>query len=301
MDAGPVPVKCESLTFVIFTYNEERRLPFVIRNLINVGRILIADAHSDDKTVEIARAHGCDVLTRDDKDIGYVEHPYIVAQIWAAVQTEWIYWGFADEIADEATLNAIVTAVQSSDYQIVNIARKNYYYGELIDRAFVARTNRVFKKDAIDFSTHRIHHFGRVAVPEEQICYLDPNKYFVHHFISNDAKTYLRTMNNYTDIDAVSFEGSQSGFVLGLKLVKLFTYEYLIRGAYRSGFAGLALVLQMMNYKCLLTMKAYEISHGLNDGGVELLNDKKRTAILDAMDNRSEPQNTSNCDIYQEQ
>jgi glycosyltransferase involved in cell wall biosynthesis len=286
MDANPIPVKCESLTFVIFVKNEERRLPFVIRNLIAVGRILVVDNCSEDKTVEIARAAGCDVLTHHNT-VGYVEEPVAVGKIWAAVKTEWIHWGFADEIMDQATLDAIVNAVQSPSYRIVNIARKNYYYGTFLERAFIARTNRIFRKDAIDFSVHKIHHFGRVTVPDEQICYLDENKYFVHHFISNTAKSYIYTMNLYTDTEAACFRGSLSGFVLGLKLLKLFTLEYIVRGAFRRGFDGLSLVILNLIYKCLATMKAYELAHHLNNGGIEKLNDQKRIAILDAMDNRS--------------
>jgi len=269
------------VTFVVFTYNEERRIEWAIKNFMHWGPILVVDNYSEDRTVEIARSYGCDILMNKNK--GWVEDPETVAKVWAAVNTEWIYWGFADEWADEATLTAILDAAKSNKYQIINLARKNYYYGSFFEHAFAHRMNRVFKKNAIDFSTNTIHHFGTVTVPDNQIRQLGASKYFVHHFMANDAKSLLGSMDRYTDVDARSFTGSLSSIALIAKLLKTFLVEYFFRGAWRNGFTGLAFVLQHLYYKCLVSMKGYELSHSLNNGGAEELNDKRRSALLDAM------------------
>ena len=43
-----------NITFVIFTYNEEKRIEYPIRNFINYGNVIIIDNFSTDKTKEIA-------------------------------------------------------------------------------------------------------------------------------------------------------------------------------------------------------------------------------------------------------
>ena len=45
-----------NITFALFTYNEEKRISFAIKNLIKYGEVVIMDGGSTDKTKEIAEA-----------------------------------------------------------------------------------------------------------------------------------------------------------------------------------------------------------------------------------------------------
>jgi glycosyltransferase involved in cell wall biosynthesis len=282
MGAGQVATKNNAITFVLFTFNEERRIEWAIKNFLGWGKILIVDNYSEDKTVEIARSYGCDVLLNKNK--GWVEDPETVANVWAAVQTEWIYWGFADEMADAATLDAITTATRSGKYSIVNVVRKNFYYGKFLHDAFADGMNRIFQKQAIDFSKNTIHQFGEVTVPKSQICCLDAKKFYVRHFISNNASSYLRSLGRYAEIDSSTYTGTLSKAVLGMKLLKIFIVEYLLHGGYRSGFPGFAMLLQMMNYRCLIHMNAYESRNDLDVQKIEMLNDEVRKTLLPKVD-----------------
>jgi glycosyltransferase involved in cell wall biosynthesis len=271
--------KSNSITFVIFTYNEERRIKWAIENFIEWGRVLIVDNYSADKTVDVARSYGCDVLMNKNK--GWVEDSETVEKVWAAVRTPWIYWGFADEMADNATLTAISDAVDSNQYCIVNVIRKNFYYGKFCHDAYSARMNRIFKKDAIDFSSNVIHGFGRTTVPKDKIYMLDSKRYYIRHFISNDAKSYLRSMDGYTDIEAARTKRNYSLFAILSRTLKSFIAEYFIHGACRAGSAGLFLVLQTIYYGWLLTMKSYENEKGLRAPQIEFLNDTERRYLAE--------------------
>ena len=269
---------CNSITFVVFTYNEEKRIQRVIQNFLGFGKILIVDNYSDDSTVEIAKSFGCDILL--NKNSGWVEDSETAAKVKAAVQTPWIYWAFADEMLDEQGILAILDAVESGKYSIVNIVRKNYYYGSFCHEAFAHRMNRIFKKEAIDFTGNTIHHFGTLTVGKKAICYLDAKRYYVRHFISNDAKSYLRPMDRYTDMEAAGTNRNYGRLGLCFKVFKTFVGNYLVRGAYKAGFPGLFLVINMMYYECLAMMKTYEYRNGLNVDQIESLNNIERDRLL---------------------
>lgn len=270
----------ERITFVIFTFNEEKRIHWAAQNFLPWGRVLIVDNYSEDRTVEIARSLGCDVLL--NKNEGWGEEETIVLRVKAAVQTEWIYWGFADELADATTMRKILEGVTSDRYSIINIARKNYYYGRFCYDAFADRMNRIFKKDAIDFTGNTIHHFGTVTVPEDRILYLDKKTYYVHHFNAYTAKKYLHTMDRYTDIEAegIGHAKQTSVATIFIRSLKILIGNYWIRGAYKAGLPGLFAVLEMIYYRWLVEMKLYEIQESLAVSRIEELNDAVRRQMV---------------------
>ena len=267
----------EKLTFVVFTFNEAARIERVIRNFSAWGRVLIVDNHSTDATQEIATRLGAEVFL--NKNNGWVEDEETVARLKGRVETPWIYWAFADELVDYDTLAAIVNAVEVGKYDIVNVIRKNYYYGHFCYEAYADRMNRVFKKDALDFSGNTIHNFGKVLVEEGRILSLESKKYYVRHFISNTAKQYLGTIDRYTDIQAVT--NRPCGLMnLTARIAKGFWVQYIFNGAYKAGKAGFFLVMQMLYYQCILAMKTYEFRNSLNGDRIEELNNVERDAVL---------------------
>ncbi|MFN3337533.1 MAG: glycosyltransferase, partial [Thermomicrobium sp.] len=53
------------LTVIVLTLNEERHLPGCLESVRDLGRqLLVVDSGSTDRTVEIARAAGAEVVTR---------------------------------------------------------------------------------------------------------------------------------------------------------------------------------------------------------------------------------------------
>lgn len=270
-------VYSDKITFVIFTYNEEARIERVIRNFSGWARILIVDNHSTDATRDISEKMGAEVFL--NKNNGWFEDYETIQRIQDRVETPWLYWGFADELLDHETLDVIIQAVESGLYKIVNIARKNYYYGRFCHDAYADRLNRIFEKDAIDFFGNVIHSFGKPAVPNDKILFLNSKIYFVRHFISNNAKSYLATIDRYTDIQAKEHAGF-SIFRLFAHLVKSFLKNYIFGGAYKAGKPGLFIVLQMMYYQCILLMKIYEKDNSLSIDGIEKLNNLEREKML---------------------
>lgn len=267
----------DKLTFVVFTYNEEKRIKRVIENFMHVGAVMIVDNHSTDGTVQIAEQHGCQVLL--NKNQGWVEDEVTAQRVKDAVQTPWIYWAYADEMLERKTLEHLVETIESDRYSVISMARKNYYYGKFLHEAFIARLTRVFKKEAVDFTGNRIHHFGRVAVAEDQV-YQMPSQYFVHHFISNTAESYAASLNRYSTIEAAAGGAPRH---IGLKLLRVganFVTDYLFRGAWRAGVAGFYVSFFQLFYELLSHMKSFENANGISTAGIETTHDVVRDDIL---------------------
>ena len=267
----------KQITFVLFMFNEEARIERAVRNFLPYGRVLVVDNHSTDRTVEIAKALGTDVLLH--KNAGWVEDECTTSVVKARVQTPWLYWGFSDEIVDRATMEAMLTAIEASDCSIVNIARKNYYYGQFTHNAYRNTQSRAFKKDAIDFRGNTIHHFGTPTVPDSAIAYLNPDKYFVHHFISNTAKSYMGSLDRYTDVESAHTRPMRPVKML-MRMARGFLGHYFLKGGYKAGRAGVYLGLQTAMYTLMLSMKAYEREHDLSTRTIEIRNNQIRDELL---------------------
>lgn len=268
-----------NLTFVIFTFNEEKRIERVIKNLKDYGHILIADNQSTDKTQEIAKKYGCDIFIRTE-EFEFVETQMMMSALDKVVQTEWIYWGFADEMLDKNTLDETTKIIATNQYDIISIDRKNYYHGKFCYDAFASRTNKIFKKGAIDFANNAIHGFGKPTVPPEKIYNL-PNEMFVHHFISNTAQSYLNTINRYTETE-LKFTHKDRGAIFNFILfpAKLFLSNFILKKGYKAGFAGWNLTFIQIFYFIIKYIKLSEQKNNLSAKEIESQNDIFRDAIL---------------------
>jgi glycosyltransferase involved in cell wall biosynthesis len=267
-----------SITFVIFTYNEEKRIERVIKNFKNYGNVLIADNRSTDRTQEIARENGCEILIRE-KHYVYVENQEMVNLIYDKITTNWIYWGFADEMLEKDTLIQIRDIIAQDKHDIISMDRKNYFYGSFCDNIYNAYTHKIFRRGAIDFTQNVIHGMGTPTVSAERI-YTMPDIYFIHHFISNTASSYLNVINRYTDEEVkFSQKNKTSIWYLVYLVFKVMVSRFLKRG-YKAKYAGVALTELTVFYELIKNMKLYEDANGLDTPAIEKKNDKYRDEIL---------------------
>lgn len=256
------------ITFVVFTYNEEKRIENVIRNFIKFGKVLIADDGSSDRTLEIAKKYGCDIYIRENFGYGYVENQPLVNRLYELVDTEWIYWAFADEMLALDSIQQVMRIVKEDKYEIINIDRKNYFMGRFCYNMFHSRTNKCFKKGAIDFSNNEIHGFGKAVVTIDKI-YILPDKYYVHHYISNNVSSYLNVINRYTEEEnGRKFKSSFVFLIFGILLLFRFLIKhYLIGKGYKAGIVGVSLLFLMYIYYIVKLMKSVECHNLLNVDG----------------------------------
>lgn len=272
-------MKKSNITFVIFTYNEERRIEKVIKNFKDYGRILISDNNSTDSTREIAKKYNCDILLRTN-DYVYVENQELVNQIYESVETDWIYWGFADEMLEKRTLDKIIDIVKSDKFDIIDIDRKNYNDGKFAHEFFHSYVFKAFKRHAIDFSNNKIHGMGKPMISEDRI-YKMESCFYIHHFSNYTAASYLNTINRYTEEEALGYEKTNFSLSKVLFLfIKRIIKNYFFDKGYKLGQTGLNAILMTICYEWVKQVKIYENSNNLTRRTIEDKNDRIRDFIL---------------------
>lgn len=119
-------------SILILTYNESCHLPRLLNSTKELNApTFIIDSYSDDKTIEIAKLHGCTVLQNK-----FTNHPkqWDFALTKCPIQTEWVICLDADQIISDE-LKALLLDFNPSDYESINgiyFNRKNYFKGKWI-------------------------------------------------------------------------------------------------------------------------------------------------------------------------
>lgn len=117
------------LSACLITLNEERNLPRVLRSLDGVAdEIVVVDCGSQDRTQEIARAHGAKVVTRIWTN--FAEQKNVAA---ATAGHEWILSLDADEeLSSELRESLIAWKQKQPEFSVYEVARRVWYLGAWI-------------------------------------------------------------------------------------------------------------------------------------------------------------------------
>lgn len=271
-------MRIPNITFVVFTYNEELRLPRVIRNFAPYGRILVVDNFSADRTVEIARAGGCDVLM--NKNPGWVEDYETVEKVKAAVRTDWIYWAFADEIVEAPVLEEMRRVIEEGRYRVVQIIRRNYFHGRFCDDIGATYQTRLFRKEAIDFKDNVIHKFGRIVDGDSAVYKMRPSL-FIHHLMANTVASLIDSTNRYTDLEMTVGRSWNRGLPYCFLLpFKTMWGDFFVKRGYRAGRPGFSLSALLMIYSIVNTLKHFERAGRFDRERINALNEDVAAGLL---------------------
>lgn len=119
------------LAAIVLTKNEEQHVGTCLASLAWAERRVVFDSFSTDRTCEIARAQGAEVMQHPFSDYAAQRNAAL-----AAVEAEWIFFVDADERATPdlaAEITQIVTGAAGSGAEIVGwyVPRHNYLFGKL--------------------------------------------------------------------------------------------------------------------------------------------------------------------------
>jgi hypothetical protein len=103
----------------------------------------------------------------------------------------------------------------------------------------------------------------------------------VHHFISNNAQSYLNTINRYTETE-LRFKHKDRGafFNFIVSPIKQFISQFIVKKGYKAGFAGWNLTFIQIMYTIVKYIKMTEQKHGLTAIEIERRNNVFRDKIL---------------------
>lgn len=259
-----------NISFVIFTYNEEKRIPYVIRNFIKYGEVIIMDGGSTDKTQEVSEQLGAKFFSRPNTGKVYVENQEIFNFVKEKTNSDYIYWGYADNIAPKSLIEKMVETANKKDFKIVYIPLYTYLWGDTKNCALKTCTPFLFHKEFMDFSNNQIHGMGKFTGKEDQILRL-PNKeeFAMKHFSTYNTDKFVSAHLRYADAEALGRFKSGEKFSILKMFLEMAKYYFFWGGARKKGALKKIIHLNYAFFRMMVYAKLFELENNITINSIE--------------------------------
>jgi len=241
------------LSVTIIAWNEEERLRSCLESVSWADEIVVADAESSDKTVQLAREFTDRVWVRPWPGFA-IQKNFALDQATG----DWILSLDADErVSPELAqrVKAIVTADGPADGYLV--PRRNMFWGAWVRYGglYPDYQLRLFRRGAGRFVEDAVHESVRVTGRVETL-----GEALLHHSY-RDLEDFVRRSNRYSTLAARDWlrRGRRVG-VPGLIMKPLgrFFSMYILKRGFLDGWRGLVLAVLYAEYVFLRMAKAWE-------------------------------------------
>ncbi len=244
----------KKITVAVPTYNEQENLPRLLDSLDFADQVLIVDSGSEDKTVEIAKSYGADVVHHQFKNFADTRN-------------------FADQKADNQWILSVDADVQvpsSLAEEIASLPSKPAAYK-------IGRINIIWGKPILhtdwgprDDNHIRLYHKSlgkwQAQVHEQFITNVKPeslDNYLIHYNYSTVSE-YIRKLNHYSTLQAQRLHQNGERFSLFcffIDPVMDFSKRYFYKLGFLDGLHGLFLSILQAIYHQVVQVKLYTLSN----------------------------------------
>ena len=251
----------ESLTAIILTRNEEKNIAECLKSIQGfASRALVVDCYSQDRTVQIARELGADVVQH--------EFSYYAAQFnWAidngGIDTDWILRLDADErvtpeVAAEAAAVMRSPEAQRGEVTGITMEATLYFLGRPMRHGLRNKRKMMFFRRGVGRIEDRFRDAHSVLSSGRSVSL----KHRFLHYDFKDLSSYIRRYNWYAARELRDYIGYAQGSATGvntddqikaqrkkkfglyyraprfLRAWLWFFYNYLLRGGFLDGREG---------------------------------------------------------------
>jgi len=224
------------ISVVINTYNAAAHLEEVLKSAKDFDEIVICDMESTDETLDIARRHGCKIVTFPKKDYVSAE-PARTFAIQSA-SNKWVLVVDADEVITAELKDFLyATAARPDAPAGLWIPRKNYFMGRFMHSTYPDFLLRFFIREGTEWPPY-VHTFPTVKGTTEKIPAKRKELALVH-LADDSVRTRLEKTNLYTDNEVVKKANKNYG--VGALLWRpfwRFFKSYILGGGWRDGMPG---------------------------------------------------------------
>lgn len=254
----------DPVSVIVITRDEERNIRECLESVRWASEIVVVDAGSTDKTMEIARSFTKKVYERPWE--GYGE-----AKNFALLQctNQWVLWLDADERVSPRLRADIQASVKRNDPVVAgySMPRMAFFLGKWIKHCgwYPGRVVRLFRASAAKFTTSKVH---EQVIVQGKVLELAGD---IYHFTDPDLKHYFTKFNKYTTLAAEEAvrQGKRSN-VLDLlgRPVWSFIKMYIIKRGFLDGLQGFILCVVSALYVFVKYAKIWELRTKPREKGV---------------------------------
>jgi glycosyltransferase involved in cell wall biosynthesis len=244
-----------TIAAVVITHNEERNIGACLASLRWAHDLMVVDACSTDRTVDIAREFTHRVFIRPWPGYGPQKN-YGIDQATA----DWILIVDADERATPALREEILQKSRTapSDVAGFEIPRRNYFYGRWIRSGglYPDYQLRLFRRKAGRYDDILLHERLTIHGRTER---LDSP---LEHFSMPTVGEHVRKMIRYTTLGAqekLKHRSAVTAVDLAANHLGTILRTYVFRGGYRDGVHGIIVALFAGMHTFVKYAKAWEM------------------------------------------
>jgi glycosyltransferase involved in cell wall biosynthesis len=226
------------VTVTIITLNESRHIAAAIDSAAWADEILVIDSGSTDDTVAVAAAKGVRVMARTWP--GYVDQKNYAASV---ASHDWIFSLDADERITPALASEIREVVKGEPRErAFRIPRVTFHLGRWIRTTdfYPDSHTRLYDRRAARWQGKYVHESVVADGPVGQLTHE------LQHYSYRDLSDHLDRINHYSTLAARQmYENGRraTAFDLLTHPPAAFLRNYLLRGGFSEGVAGLTLSL----------------------------------------------------------
>ena len=248
--------KSAHISVVINTYNAEQHLDKVLTAVEGFDEVLVCDMESTDRTTDIARRHGCRVVTfpKQGHDIVEPAREFAIHQ----ATHPWVLVVDADEVVTPQ-LREYLYARIGDDAAPAGIAipRKNFFMGRFLHSAYPDYVLRFFRKDLTHWP-NVIHCSPEVGGEVARIPSRRTDLALVH--LANDTVAdIIRKNNTYSEHELPRRRHKHYGlWALFHRPVFRFFKAYVLKRGFLDGTPGLIHALLTAQYQMMVVAKLIE-------------------------------------------
>jgi glycosyltransferase involved in cell wall biosynthesis len=244
------------ISVVINTYNAERDLEQVLEAVNDFDEVLICDMESTDKTLDIARKHGCRIVTFPKADHKSAEPARTFAIQSAA--NPWVLVVDADEIVTPELRDYLYRRIAEADCPAgLYIPRWNRFMNRYTKSLSYDHQLRFFRREGTEWPPY-VHTFPKVEGRTEKIPASATNVRFIH-LADESISDLVRKTNAYTDgeLQKRAEKGYGLGALIGRPAWRFFR-NYFLKLGFRDGLPGLVRAGMDAFYQFVLVAKVIE-------------------------------------------
>ena len=313
MPAPKIPV-----SVLIPAKNEEANLPACLQSVSSADEVFVVDSHSDDSSVEIAAAHGAQVVQFDFNGRWPKKKNWALDNL--PFRNEWVLIVDCDERITPELWQEMAAVIEEDKLDVCYINRRVYFLGKWIRHGgkypdWNMRFFRHAKGRYENLNTEEIRNTGdnevheHVVIAGNNIGYLRND---MLHIDFRDLYHWLARHNRYSNWEARVYynilRGMDDSGTIGANLlgdsvqrkrflkkiwVRLpfkpalrFILFYIIRLGFLDGYPGYVYGRLLSQYEYQIGVKLYELQFG---GSLNLTNNDARSQHSES----SPPQNDS--------
>lgn len=238
----------KNITAIVYTLNEERRLPFIYENLKDFCNIIVFDGGSSDGTKDFCLCNGIEFMVRPE-DSSYMRRESL-KWVYANAPTEYVLHVFGAHSYPRELLNIFSRVADENKLNAVFHDVVIYRYGDVVHRPLFRRISSAcvfYKKSIVNFNGARIHDELAIRFDKKNMIRLPGrDDLALHLFQDEDCESFVKKTINYEVSEAQQrfASGERVGFLgIFLKPLGRFVYRYLRAGSVFYGSKGLSMRL----------------------------------------------------------